>query len=91
MKTQNAEAEIKVRITVTLDDDVARLLAQERRRSGAPLDRIVNHFLRLGLMASKRPPRRRFIVTPRNIGLPPGLSYDKVEELLELLEGSAYK
>lgn len=80
-----------MRIRVTLDDDVARLLARERRRSSASLGKVVNHFLRLGLMASKQPARKRFIVTPRNVGLPPGLSYDKVEELLEALEGREYR
>jgi hypothetical protein len=31
------------------------------------------------------------VVTPRKLGLPPGLSYDNVEELLEALEGATHK
>ena len=43
-----------MRTTLSLDADVASLLNQEMRRSGASLKKTVNHFLRLGLMASKK-------------------------------------
>ena len=29
-----------------------------------------------------------FQVTPRSLGLPPGLNYDNVEELLDAVEGA---
>lgn len=80
-----------MRTTLTLDDDVARLLAKESRKSGTSFKEAVNHFLRLGLAASKQPRRKRFVVTPVNLGLPPGLSYDNVEELIEHLEGPEHK
>ena len=76
-----------MRTTLTLDDDVAKLLEKEEQRTGASFKHVVNHFLRLGLMAGKRPPRKPFVVTPRKLGLPAGLSYDNVEELLDALEG----
>lgn len=42
-------------------------------------------------MTSGKPSRKRFVVHPRPLGLPAGLSYDNVEELLEALEGTAHK
>jgi hypothetical protein len=76
-----------VRTTLTLDDDVAKLLEKEMRRSGDPFKQVVNHFLRLGLTV-KQPPRKPFKVKPINLGLP---HYDKVEDLLEYLEGPEHR
>lgn len=80
-----------MRTTLSLDDDVARRLQQESRRSGMSFKEVVNHFLRRGLTAAKRPARKPFAVTARKLGLPPGLSYDNVEQLLEALEGPAHR
>jgi hypothetical protein len=80
-----------VRTTLSLDDDVAKLLHSEIRRSGTSLKAAVNYFLRLGLMQSGKRQRKRFVVRPRALGLPAGLNYDDVEELLEALEGTAHK
>jgi len=76
-----------VRTTLTLDDDVAKLLESELRRSGKPFKQVVNHFLRLGL-TTKQSPRKPFSVKPINLGLP---HYDKVEDLLEYLEGPDHR
>lgn len=59
------------------------------RRSGASLKGAVNHFLRQGLMSAGKQQNRPFAVKPRNLGLPRGLSYDSVVDLLENLEESA--
>jgi hypothetical protein len=80
-----------VRTTLSLDEDVAKLLRREIRRSGASLKAAVNHFLRLGLMASGKQERKKFVVHPRPLGLPAGLNYDDVEELVEALEGATHK
>lgn len=82
-----------MRTTLSLDDDVARLLKKESRRSGAPFKQTVNHFLRLGLTANTRKPasRKPFTVTPRKLGLPPGVTYDNVEQVLEAIEGPAHR
>jgi len=76
-----------VRTTLSLDDDVAQMLSKASRRTGTSFKEVVNHFLRLGLAASKRPEQKRFAVTPRKLGLPPGLSYDNVQSLLDAIEG----
>jgi hypothetical protein len=80
-----------VRTTLSLDDDVSKLLRRELRRSGVSLKAAVNHFLRLGLMASEKPERKPFVVHPRPLGLPPELSYDNIEDLLEALEGPLHR
>jgi hypothetical protein len=77
-----------VRTTLTLDDDVAALLNKEARKSGEPFKQVVNRFLRLGLAAAKQPARKPFVVKPMNLGLPP---FEKVEELLEYLEGPDHR
>jgi hypothetical protein len=77
-----------VRTTLTLDDDVAKLLEQEMRRKGSSFKQLVNDTLRLGLAAAKHPPRKPFKVKPWNLGLP---DFDKVEDLLEYLEGTEHR
>jgi hypothetical protein len=60
------------------------------RESGSSLKQAVNRLLRLGLTAA--PPRvKPFTVRARSLGLPPGLSYDNVEELIESLEGPLHR
>ena len=76
-----------MRTTLTLDDDVANLLQKEMRRSGLSLKTAINQFLRTGLTAAAKPQRKRFIITPLKQRLPAGLSYDRIEETLEFLEG----
>jgi hypothetical protein len=73
-----------MRKTVSSDDDIVQSLRQEMRRSGITFKEAVNHCLRFGL-------RERFVVKPLAMGLPPGLSYDCIGELLEALEGPLYR
>jgi hypothetical protein len=77
-----------MRTTLSLDDDVAQLLSKEVRRTGDSFKAVVNRFLRAGLTASKQPARKPFRVKPLNLGLPP---FEKVEELLEYLEGPGHR
>lgn len=77
-----------MRTTLTLDEDVARQLQRESRRSGKSFKEAVNHFLRLGLSAARKPQRKPFVVTPRNLGLP---DFDKVEQIIEYLEGPLHR
>jgi hypothetical protein len=76
-----------VRTTLTIDEDVARLLEREQRRSGKSFKQVINDFLRLGLTV-KQPLKKPFKVTPINLGLP---HYDKVEDLLDSLEGPDHR
>jgi len=77
-----------VRTTLTLDDDVSAQLKLEMRRSGKSFRETVNEFLRLGLHARQEmKATRRFVVRPKPLGPPSGLSYDNIEELLDWLDG----
>jgi len=76
-----------MRTTLSLDDDVAQLLNKEVRRSGDSFKEVVNRFLRAGLMASKRPARKPFVIRPWDLAPPSGLNFDNVEDLLDTLEG----
>ena len=78
-----------MRTTLTLDDDVAALLKKEVRKSGEPFKQVVNRYLRSGLTAAKQPARRPFKVKPINLGLP--RDFDKIEELIEYLEGPEHR
>ena len=81
-----------MRTTLTIDDDIARLVQEEVRRSGDSFKGTVNTLLRRGLVASRSPqPAKRFVVTPFPISVLPGRNYDKIEELLEELEGPGHR
>ena len=81
-----------MRTTLTIDDDIAVLVEQEQRRSGDSFKGTINRLLRHGLTAGRNPqPRKRFVIKPRKMGLPPGLSYDSIPDLLEAIEGPYHK
>lgn len=76
-----------MRTTLSIDDDVEALLNKEMRKTGHSFKQVVNDALRWGFTAPKPMPKP-FKVKPINLGLP---HYDKVEDLLEYLEGSDYR
>lgn len=77
-----------MRTTVKLDDDVAAFLKKEVRKTGEPFKQVLNRYVRLGFTAAKHPPRKPFKVTPINLGVP---HFDKIQDLLEYLEGPEYR
>jgi len=81
-----------MRTTLTLDDDVGAKLRQRCRRTGLPFKTVVNEVLRLGLNVEPAlAPQQPFQIQARSLGLRPGVRLDKVAELLEQVEGPAYK
>ena len=81
-----------MRTTLTIDDDIAKLVEQERRSSGESFKGTVNRLLRRGLTAEDRNAERRpFEVTPLFMGVRPGQNYDNIEALLEELEGPGHR
>ena len=83
-----------MRTTLTLDEDVARRLKAETRRTGKTFRLVVNECLRAALSSRLRgaagaPP---FVVQARDLGaLRPGLRLDNVGDLLEAAEGSSHR
>ncbi len=83
-----------MRTTLTLDEDVARRLKAEMRRSGKPFRTVVNDYLRIALSsrpkdAGTEPP---FVVQARDLGaLRPGLALDNISALLEAAEGPPFR
>jgi len=81
-----------VRTTLTLDDDVARIVEDEVRRSGESFKGVVNGLIRDGMVARRNPrERKRFVVRPFDLGTGLGTRHRNVNELIEALEGPAHK
>ncbi len=76
-----------MRTTLTIDDDVDALLRQRLRASGEPLKQAVNKYLRLGLQAELKAPKKKlFRVKPFALGLPQAWDYSKVSTFIEKLD-----
>jgi hypothetical protein len=79
-----------MRTTLTIDEDVAfglkKIQQVEREKT---FKEIVNEVLRNGLKKDSvgEHKRKRFVVKPFDLGLREGLSYDNIEELLDIVEG----
>jgi hypothetical protein len=82
-----------VRTTLSLDDDVAALLARIRRARQVRLKELVNEALRAGLRQMSAPPRRRKPYRTRTVSLGRCLagSLDDVAEALAIAEGESFK
>jgi hypothetical protein len=82
-----------VRTTLTLDDDVAVRLEQERRRRRTTFKAILNEVLRAGLDAAQAPARKRQAFETKGLDLGPSLvgSLDDIEEVLSRVEGEGHR
>jgi hypothetical protein len=82
-----------VRTTLTLDDDVAALLARVRRERALGLKEAVNEGLRIGLRELNAPPRRRGPFRTRSVELGRCLvgELDDVAEALAAAEGDSFR
>lgn len=82
-----------MRTTLTLDDDVAARLDQERRKRRTSFKAVLNDVLRAGLDALHTRPRSRQPFRTRGFDLGPSLvgSLDNIEEVLSRAEGEAHR
>jgi len=81
-----------VRTTLTLDDDVARLLERARKRRGVTLKQLVNEALREGLarLEAPRTPRKRHATKAVSLGRCLLDNVDDVAEALASADGERF-
>jgi len=75
-----------MRTTLTLDDDLARLLKQRAQELGVPFEEAVNRAIRAGL-CDAAPARRRPApkTVPHSFRFRPGVDLDKLGQLADEL------
>ncbi len=79
-----------MRITLTVDDDLADALEQRAKRLGVSFDQVVNETLRRGLAAQVDEDRPVFRVRPFRSGFRPGVDPLKLNQLNDELEVQAF-
>lgn len=80
-----------MRTTLTLDDDLARLLKQRARELGIPFKEAVNRTIRAGIgetAVTRCHPAPKTI--SHSFGLRPGIDLDKLGQLADELEAEAF-
>lgn len=82
-----------MRTTLTIDDDVAMRLEQERRKRRVSLKALVNEVLRTGLDMLGQPQRRPVEFRTKGFTLGPSLvgNLDNVDEVLYRPEGEDHR
>lgn len=84
--------DVSVRTTLTIDDDLAGILQKMAGQQGHSFKEVVNNLLRAGLAASGgigtecKPVK----VAAKALGLKAGYDPDKLNQLVDQLEGEAF-
>jgi hypothetical protein len=81
-----------MRTTLTLEDDVARKLEEEQRRTQRSFKDVVNDALRVGLALAGRPQQAEpFVVQPHSCGgVRAGIDPNRLNQLLDDLEADHF-
>jgi hypothetical protein len=82
-----------MRTTLTIEDDVAKLLESVRSKRNISLKAAVNQALRQGLREMTKPPERRKPYETRsvNLGRCQFANLDDISEVLAVAEGDTFK
>ncbi|MBN2495065.1 MAG: hypothetical protein JXR96_10775 [Deltaproteobacteria bacterium] len=83
-----------MRTTLSLEEDVDRMLRDICRRNRQPLKRVVNEALRLGLsaMTGKRERSEKpYRIQPVSLGEPRLQNMDNIAEVIAVAEGERYR
>lgn len=77
------------RLTITIDDDVAARLEEAARRTGTAVEEVVSDTLRRALPGEGAAVSPKPYVFPPGpmLELKPGINVNKVEDLLDQVEG----
>jgi hypothetical protein len=78
-----------MRTTLTLDPDVARMLAEEAHRQRRPFKQVVNDAIRRGLGGGQAPRRAAYRVKPHKTKLRAGIDKAGFNKLSDELEDDA--
>jgi hypothetical protein len=78
-----------MRTTLTLDDDVARLIEDAVHRERQPMKQVVNDALRESLERRSRTPQEPYRLVPHEAGLNPGIDPAAMNRLADELEDEA--
>ena len=78
----------RMRTTLTLEEDIARELRAQMRRSGRSLEQLVNEALRRDLRAGEKPQRGStpFVVKPFSSPYQRGVDGSRLNQLMDELE-----
>ncbi len=76
-----------MRMTVTIEDDIAARIEELRKRDGQSLKQVVNLLLRDGLHRQGRPRAKPYRTRPRKLGLRPGFDASRLSQLADEVDG----
>ena len=80
-----------MRTTLTLDPDVAMKIKKRMADKKLTLKETVNQALRYGLKAVEKEKKRvPFKVIPHSFGFKPGIDQNKLNQLLDQMDGEEY-
>lgn len=82
-----------MRTTLTLDDEVVMGIKRiQKKRPETTFKQIVNQLMKKGLVAEGEMVKVPFKLTPNYDAVPvPGLNFDKINELISIVEGDFHK
>ena len=80
-----------MRTTVTLENDVARMLDDQARRTRKSFKETLNEAVRLGLGRASNPAAEtEFVIEPRDMGLRSGIDGGRFNSLLDEMDADVF-
>ena len=86
-----ARYDAMMRTTLTIDDDIALRIEQQRQRDGQSLKQVINRLLREGLRHDQRPSEaRKYRTKTHKLRMRPGFDAARLNRLADELETEAH-